>query len=99
MSTPYTSPGPGHIAGELAVVGDKSVSHRALMMAALANGTSRIEGLSTGDDVARTDAEVTFSMIDRRPRAPVRRSAALVAIAFKAFSVNLRSASSIENKC
>ena len=32
--------------------GDKSISHRALLLAALAEGTSTITGLSDGDDVA-----------------------------------------------
>jgi 3-phosphoshikimate 1-carboxyvinyltransferase len=31
--------------------GDKSISHRALMLAALAHGTSNVAGLLTGDDV------------------------------------------------
>ena len=34
--------------------GDKSISHRALLLAALAEGTSTITGLSPGDDVAGT---------------------------------------------
>lgn len=38
--------------------GDKSISHRALLMAALAPGTSRVIGLSTGQDVAQTAAAV-----------------------------------------
>jgi 3-phosphoshikimate 1-carboxyvinyltransferase len=38
--------------GVVRVPGDKSTSHRALMISALADGTSRIEGLSTGNDVA-----------------------------------------------
>jgi 3-phosphoshikimate 1-carboxyvinyltransferase len=38
----------------VSVPGDKSVSHRALLMAALAEGTSTIVGLSSGDDVERT---------------------------------------------
>jgi len=40
--------------GEVRVPGDKSTSHRALMISALANGTSSIEGLSSGEDVAST---------------------------------------------
>ncbi len=40
--------------GRVRVPGDKSISHRALMLAALAEGTSRITGLSDGDDVRRT---------------------------------------------
>ena len=34
--------------------GDKSISHRVLMLAALARGTSELEGLLTGDDVKST---------------------------------------------
>jgi 3-phosphoshikimate 1-carboxyvinyltransferase len=40
--------------GELRVPGDKSGSHRALMLSALADGTSKIVGLSQGHDVAAT---------------------------------------------
>jgi 3-phosphoshikimate 1-carboxyvinyltransferase len=42
------------LTGEVSTPGDKSVSHRALILAALAEGTSRLRGLSDGDDVART---------------------------------------------
>jgi 3-phosphoshikimate 1-carboxyvinyltransferase len=40
--------------GNVVVPGDKSISHRAILLAALAEGESTITGLSTGDDVART---------------------------------------------
>ena len=43
-------------AGRVAVPGDKSISHRALMLAALAVGESRIEGLLEGEDVLATAA-------------------------------------------
>jgi len=42
--------------GAAAIPGDKSISHRALMLAALAVGRSRITGLSDGSDVASTAA-------------------------------------------
>ena len=42
--------------GTIAVPGDKSISHRALMFGALAIGETRIEGLLTGEDVLRTAA-------------------------------------------
>jgi 3-phosphoshikimate 1-carboxyvinyltransferase len=48
----------GPLRGTIRVPGDKSVSHRALMLAAIADGTSTIEGLSAGGDVARTRAIV-----------------------------------------
>ncbi|MEC9457325.1 MAG: 3-phosphoshikimate 1-carboxyvinyltransferase [Candidatus Neomarinimicrobiota bacterium] len=42
------------IKGTLKLPGDKSISHRALMFAALADGESRISDLSTGTDVHST---------------------------------------------
>ncbi|MED5219834.1 MAG: 3-phosphoshikimate 1-carboxyvinyltransferase, partial [Candidatus Neomarinimicrobiota bacterium] len=42
------------IKGEITFPGDKSISHRALMFAALADGESRISNLSTGVDVQST---------------------------------------------
>ena len=44
------------IAGTFKVPGDKSISHRALMLGGLAVGESRIEGLLDGEDVLRTAA-------------------------------------------
>ncbi|HWC10068.1 MAG TPA: hypothetical protein VG455_02485, partial [Acidimicrobiales bacterium] len=44
--------------GRLRVPGDKSISHRALLLAARADGTSIVRGLADGDDVARTRAAV-----------------------------------------
>jgi 3-phosphoshikimate 1-carboxyvinyltransferase len=46
----------GPLRGEARVPGDKSISHRALMIAAMAVGESRIEGLSEGGDVRSTTA-------------------------------------------
>ncbi len=45
------------IAGVVRPPGDKSISHRVLMLAALARGKSEISGLLTGDDV-KTSARV-----------------------------------------
>ena len=42
--------------GRITVPGDKSISHRALILAGLAEGTSVVRGLSDGDDVAHTRA-------------------------------------------
>ncbi len=44
----------GPLRGRLQVPGDKSVSHRALILAGLADGTSTITGLSGGLDVRHT---------------------------------------------
>src|SRR5687768_5067263 len=48
----------GRLAGTCTVPGDKSISHRALILGALAAGETRITGLLEGDDVMRTAAAV-----------------------------------------
>ena len=42
------------IKGAITLPGDKSISHRALMFAAISDGESRITNLSTGADVQST---------------------------------------------
>src|ERR687887_490431 len=42
------------VGGVVRPPGDKSISHRVLMLAALARGTSELTGLLTGDDVKST---------------------------------------------
>ncbi|NCT66141.1 MAG: 3-phosphoshikimate 1-carboxyvinyltransferase [Rhodanobacteraceae bacterium] len=46
----------GPLHGELTVPGDKSISHRAIMLAALAEGVSRIDGFLEGEDTRATAA-------------------------------------------
>jgi 3-phosphoshikimate 1-carboxyvinyltransferase len=46
----------GALAGRVRVPGDKSISHRALILSALATGESHITGLLEGEDVLRTAA-------------------------------------------
>jgi 3-phosphoshikimate 1-carboxyvinyltransferase len=53
---PATFRAGGPLRGSVRVPGDKSISHRALILAALATGRSRIAGLSSGGDVASTAA-------------------------------------------
>ena len=50
QSRPATAP----LSGSIRVPGDKSISHRALMFGALAEGQTRISGLLEGEDVLRT---------------------------------------------
>ncbi|HMG26472.1 MAG TPA: 3-phosphoshikimate 1-carboxyvinyltransferase [Acidimicrobiia bacterium] len=52
--TEVTIAGPRPLRGALRVPGDKGISHRALLSAALASGRSTIRGLADGDDVQRT---------------------------------------------
>lgn len=42
------------LTGEISVAGDKSISHRSLIFAALAHGKSKITGLLEGEDVLKT---------------------------------------------
>jgi len=51
------APGKG-LAGHIAVPGDKSISHRALILGGMAEGETRIEGLLEGQDVLNTAAAV-----------------------------------------
>ena len=46
----------GPLRGRVRAPGDKSISHRSLILGALATGTTEIEGLLEGDDVLRTAA-------------------------------------------
>jgi len=47
-------PAHGSLRGTLRVPGDKSIGHRALLFSALAEGTTALRGLSTGEDVRST---------------------------------------------
>ena len=53
---PRTFAPSGPLRGRVRVPGDKSISHRALILAALAVGESRIKGLLDGEDVLATAA-------------------------------------------
>ena len=53
MSTFIVQPG-GRLAGEARVPGDKSISHRAIMLGALANGVTRVSGFLEGADCIAT---------------------------------------------
>ena len=46
----------GALSGRVRVPGDKSISHRSLMLSALAVGKSTVEGLLEGEDVLATAA-------------------------------------------
>ena len=52
--TPIRPPKRPPLRGLVTVPGDKSVSHRALILGAMAEGVSTITGSNDGDDVART---------------------------------------------
>jgi 3-phosphoshikimate 1-carboxyvinyltransferase len=53
-TTPLTARRGAPLAGRVRVPGDKSISHRALILGALAVGTTRISGLLEGEDVLNT---------------------------------------------
>jgi len=52
--TPLESRATGALSGRVRVPGDKSISHRALILGALAVGETRISGLLEGEDVLNT---------------------------------------------
>jgi 3-phosphoshikimate 1-carboxyvinyltransferase len=56
------------LSGEIEIPGDKSVSHRAVMFAALADGVSQIEGFLEGEDTRATAA--IFSRLGVRIETP-----------------------------
>ena len=46
----------GLISGEARVPGDKSISHRSIMLGALADGVTRVSGFLEGEDALATVA-------------------------------------------
>lgn len=65
--------GPGRpLRGRIRVPGDKSVSHRAIMLASLAEGVSRIDGFLEGEDTRATAA--VFQRLGVRIEAPSPQS-------------------------
>ncbi|HEY4560973.1 MAG TPA: 3-phosphoshikimate 1-carboxyvinyltransferase [Lysobacter sp.] len=68
MSLDWIARRGGPLRGRLRVPGDKSISHRAIMFAALAEGTSRITGFLEGEDT-RATARV-FEQLGVRIEAP-----------------------------
>src|SRR5277367_2737641 len=54
QTTPLTARHGAPLKGHVRVPGDKSISHRALILGALAVGTTRISGLLEGEDVLNT---------------------------------------------
>jgi 3-phosphoshikimate 1-carboxyvinyltransferase len=56
--------------GTVVVPGDKSISHRAIMLAAIADGTSRIEGFLEGSDTRATAAAFAAMGVDIHAPAP-----------------------------
>ena len=58
LVTPLTSGTAGPLRGRISIPGDKSISHRALILGAMAIGRTRIEGLLEGEDVLRTASAI-----------------------------------------
>ncbi|WP_440222569.1 3-phosphoshikimate 1-carboxyvinyltransferase [Dokdonella sp. MW10] len=61
------------LAGEIRVPGDKSVSHRAVMFAALAEGTSQVDGFLEGEDTRATAAAFARMGVRVETPSPSRR--------------------------
>ena len=54
----------GTLRGGCSVPGDKSISHRAVILGAIADGTTEIEGLLLGEDVLATVAAFRAMGVD-----------------------------------
>src|SRR3546814_14045576 len=67
-ATPRAFPASAPLKGRIAIPGDKSISHRSLMLSALAVGESRVTGLLEGHDVLATAAAMRAmgAAIERR---------------------------------
>ena len=65
-----TIAGPRPLRGTVRVPGDKGISHRALLSAALASGRSTIRGLADGDDVQRTRRALELLAVRTREPEP-----------------------------
>jgi 3-phosphoshikimate 1-carboxyvinyltransferase len=76
MSSPAANPEPlclianTPLRGDVAVPGDKSISHRSLMLGALAVGETRVTGLLEGEDVLATAAAMRAMGADIERTAP-----------------------------
>ena len=54
MAKGFTIAGGGSLTGRLRVPGDKSISHRSMMLGALADGVTRVTGFLEGADAIST---------------------------------------------
>lgn len=64
VPSPLISRASSGIKGECTVAGDKSISHRALMLGSQVLGTTRIHGLLEGEDVLRTASALRSLGVD-----------------------------------
>lgn len=74
MKSRYVVQPGGALVGRLRVPGDKSISHRAAILAGLADGESRISGFLTGEDCMATLAamEQLGAVVSRAPGGEIR---------------------------
>ncbi len=67
VSEPLTLRGGGSLGGSVRVPGDKSISHRALLFGAIAQGTTTIDGLLPAEDPLSTAACLRAMGVDVSP--------------------------------
>ena len=87
MTTPGDRPAPRALRGRLCVPGDKSVTHRALLLGAVAEGTSVVRGAldaldtrSTAGVVAALGAELHWPVTDAAKPAPAPHELSIVGV-------------------
>jgi len=66
-------PAPGPLGGDVSVPGDKSISHRAVMLASIAEGVSRVRGFLEGEDTRATARIMQQLGVDIETPAPGQR--------------------------
>ncbi|MFN3746099.1 MAG: 3-phosphoshikimate 1-carboxyvinyltransferase [Hyphomicrobiaceae bacterium] len=71
QAAPLTAGRAGALSGTVRVPGDKSISHRALILGALATGVTRIRGLLEAEDVLNTARAVTALGAPARKKGPI----------------------------
>jgi 3-phosphoshikimate 1-carboxyvinyltransferase len=71
QAAPLTAGRASGLSGTVRVPGDKSISHRALMLGALATGVTRIRGLLEAEDVINTARAVTALGAPARKKGPI----------------------------
>ena len=60
----------GRLAGTVEVPGDKSISHRAALLGALANGATEVQGYLEGEDCLRTLTAIQMLGVDVTKKGP-----------------------------
>ena len=70
--TDFTIEPAGGVSGDVEVPGDKSIGHRAVLFAALADGACEVTGLSGGEDKAAAELLAKLGQLVKQTPPPER---------------------------